>query len=62
MIIKYYIMVGGIILNLKIFLNIKARGEIFIYIKFFLMVKKYFKILFFRPKKGGINISKYNNQ
>ena len=54
-------MVGGIVLNLRIFLNIKIGGEIFIYIKFFLMVKKYFGVLFFRLKKGGINISRYNN-
>ena len=61
MIIKYYIMIGGIILNLKTLLNIKIGGEIFIYIKLFLIIKKHLKILFFKFKKGGINISKYNN-
>ena len=55
-------MVGGIILNLKALLNIRAEGEIFIYIKLFPIIKKYFKILFFKFKKGGINISRYNNQ
>ena len=54
-------MVGGIALNLKIFLDIRAGGEIFIYIKFFLMVKKHLGVLFFRFKEGGISVSRYNN-
>ena len=55
-------MAGKIVLNLKTLLNIKAGGETFIHTKFFPMVKKYLKILFFKLKKGGISVSKYNNQ
>ena len=54
-------MVGGIILDLKIFLNIKIGGEVFIYIKFFLIVKKHLRVLFFRFKKGGISVFGHNN-
>ena len=61
MIIKCYIAVGGIALNLRMLLNIGIKGEIFIYIKLFLMVKKYFRVLFFKPKEGGISIFGYNN-
>ena len=59
--IKYYIIVGGIILNLKISLNIKIKGEAFIYIKFFLIIKKHLGVSSFKFKKDGINISKHNN-
>ena len=62
LIIKCYIIIGGIILDLKTLLDIKAKGEVFIYIKLFLMVKKYLGVLFFRPIKGGISIFKYNNK
>ena len=55
-------MVGKITLDLKMLLNIGAKGEIFIYIKLFLIIKKYFRVLFFKFKKGGINIFKHNNQ
>ena len=61
LIIKYYIAVGGIALNLKVFLNIRVKGEVFIYIKFFLMVKKHLRVLFFKFKEGGISIFRYNN-
>ena len=54
-------MVRRIVLNLKALLNIKVKGENFIYIKFFLIIKKYFRVLFFRFKEGGINIFRYNN-
>ena len=54
-------MVGGIALNLRTLLNIKIKGEIFIYTKLFLIVKKYLGVLFFRFKEGGISISEYNN-
>ena len=55
-------MVGGIILDLKVFLDIRVKGEVFIYIKFFLMVKKHLRVLFFRFKEGGISVSGHNNQ
>ena len=62
MIVKCYVAAGGIALNLRILLDIGVGGEAFIYIKLFLMVKKHLGVLFFRPKKGGINVSGYNNQ
>ena len=33
--VKYYIMVKRIALNLRTFLNIRVKGEVFIYINFF---------------------------
>ena len=54
-------MAREITLNLKTLLDIGVKGETFIYIKLFLMVKKRLKVLFFRFKKGNINISGYNN-
>ena len=55
-------MVRRIALDLRTFLNIRAKGEAFIHTKLFPIVKKYLGVSFFRPKKGGINISRYNNQ
>ena len=54
-------MVGKITLNLKVFLNTRTKGKIFIYIKFFLMVKKHLGVLFFKFKKDNISVSGYNN-
>ena len=61
LIVKCCVMVGRIVLDLKVLLDIKIRGGVFIYIKFFLIIKKHFRILFFRFKKGGISIFGYNN-
>ena len=49
-------------MDLKALLNIGARGEAFIHIKLFPIIKKYFEISFLKPKEGGISISGYNNQ